>query len=87
MKICQLASCGKELTKREDEPIWNFNSRIYCNKRCAAIVANSKRKGIKKLRKSKQVDVTQAIIVNTKLACITYAPGSPEFLELAKLYK
>lgn len=87
MKLCHRLDCGKQLIRKEDEPIWNFNKRIYCDKRCAAVVSNRNRKGIKKPRLHKHVQPIMICTADVLAAGVSYKAGSVEFEKLAMLYQ
>ena len=43
-KYCKYSDCGKALTQRDNELTNAFNKRETCNKRCATLHSNEKRK-------------------------------------------
>ncbi|MFZ4856153.1 MAG: hypothetical protein ACOYL3_07125 [Desulfuromonadaceae bacterium] len=36
--------CGRELQRRDDETLWNWEKRAYCDKRHSALHTNERKK-------------------------------------------
>ena len=87
MNLCERIDCEKPLHRRDDESRGNFIKRRFCDKTCAATVANRKRVGISKIRtKNTSSDIVITNQASSMYACKTYEPGSVEFMQLAAKY-